>query len=62
MSKLSKPPQLKPHPGLFLVLCVVFAVWMVLLLVLYFWTVYPRRHPVNHSGTAWGSSKQMSKG
>jgi len=38
-------PELKPRPRLFKVLCVVFAVWMIALLVLYFWTVYPLRHP-----------------
>jgi hypothetical protein len=37
--------QLKPHPVLFRVLCVIFAIWMAVLLVMYFWTVYPLRHP-----------------
>ncbi len=38
-------PQLKPHPRLFKALFVIFALWLALLLVLYFWTVYPLRHP-----------------
>jgi hypothetical protein len=37
--------QLKPHPLVFRILCVIFAIWMALLLVMYFWTVYPMRHP-----------------
>jgi hypothetical protein len=36
---------LKPRPRLFVFLCIVYAVWMIALLVLYFKTVYPRRHP-----------------
>jgi hypothetical protein len=47
----SAPPQLKPRPILFRVLCAVFAVWMLALLVMYFWTVYPLRHPANHLET-----------
>ncbi|MGD0768386.1 MAG: hypothetical protein ABSB42_09360 [Tepidisphaeraceae bacterium] len=38
-------PRLAPRPMLFKVLCVVFAIWMAALLVMYFWTVYPLRHP-----------------
>src|SRR5687768_560982 len=37
------PPGFKPRPKLFAVLCLVFVVWVILLLVLYFITVYPRR-------------------
>ena len=33
----------KPRRALFLVLCGVFVLWVALLLVLYFTTVYPRR-------------------
>jgi hypothetical protein len=32
---------LKPRPVLFAVLCVVFALWMVFLIVLYFTTIHP---------------------
>jgi hypothetical protein len=41
----SPPPRLKPRPRLFKILCVVYALWIVALLVMYFWTVYPLRHP-----------------
>lgn len=37
--------RLKAHPVLFRILCVIFAIWMSALLVMYFWTVYPLRHP-----------------
>jgi hypothetical protein len=39
----------RARPRLFVSLCVIFALWMAALLVLYFTTVYPRRHPP-HSG------------
>src|SRR5688572_10675095 len=43
----SKPspraPGFKPRPKLFVVLCLAFVLWVILLLVLYFTTVYPRR-------------------
>jgi len=54
MSKLEKPlaqeaekphPRLTPHPRLFKFLCLLFALWMLVLLAMYFWTVYPLRHP-----------------
>jgi hypothetical protein len=56
MSKLKKTPekpsgekadhpQLKPRPRLFKILCIVFTLWMLVLLATYFWTVYPLRHP-----------------
>jgi hypothetical protein len=38
-----KPP-LKPHRGVFIGLCVAFAVWVGVLLALYLKTVYPMRH------------------
>jgi hypothetical protein len=38
-----KPP-LKPHKRLFIGLFIVLAAWVILLLVLYFRTVYPLRH------------------
>ena len=44
-----KPP-LKPHRGLFILLCVVLAVWVGVLLVMYFKTVYPERHGGGGSG------------
>jgi hypothetical protein len=37
------PPGFKPRPKLFVVLCLVFVLWVILLLVLYFTTVYPRQ-------------------
>jgi hypothetical protein len=40
-----KPLRLTPRPKLFQVVCVIFALWMAALLILYFWTVYPLRHP-----------------
>ncbi|MGD0139052.1 MAG: hypothetical protein ABSD28_09260 [Tepidisphaeraceae bacterium] len=39
------PPRLVPRPVLFRVLCVIFAIWIGALLVMYFCTVYPLRHP-----------------
>jgi len=39
-----KQPRLTPRPVLFRVVCVFFALWIVALLALYFWTVYPLRH------------------
>jgi hypothetical protein len=39
----AKPP-LRPHPKLFIVLCVLFALWLLVLLILFFTTVYPFRH------------------
>ncbi len=38
-----KPP-LKPQKALFVGLFIVFALWVIFLLVLYFHTVYPTRH------------------
>ena len=38
---------LRPRPRLFAALCVIFALWIAALLILYFITVYPRRHPGN---------------
>jgi hypothetical protein len=45
-------PPLKPHRGVFILLCVVLAVWVGVLLVMYFRTVYPQRH----GGTGKGFS------
>lgn len=39
------PAPLKPRRGLFVALCVVFALWMAVLLAMYFKSVYPLRHP-----------------
>jgi hypothetical protein len=44
-SKDKKVLKLTPHPRLFRVVCAIFALWMAALLILYFWTVYPQRHP-----------------
>jgi hypothetical protein len=33
------------RPRLFAVLCVVYVIWMGVLILLYVTTVYPRRHP-----------------
>ena len=38
-------PLLKPHPRLFAAIMVTFAIWLGVLLTLYFKTVYPERHP-----------------
>ena len=35
---------LKPRPKLLLVLSILFALWIALLLVLYFTTIFPQRH------------------
>jgi hypothetical protein len=43
---------IKPRPFLFAFLCVVFALWIGLLLLLYFKSVYPRRHPPAAAGAA----------
>jgi hypothetical protein len=47
---MSQPPALppmriKPRKGWFVFFCVVFAAWVALLLLLYFSSVYPLRHP-----------------
>jgi hypothetical protein len=53
-------PRLIPRPMLFKVLCAVFALWVVMLLVLYFLTVYPLRHPSDPGGT--GTTRPGSVG
>jgi hypothetical protein len=47
-------PVLRPHRKLFFWSCVAYVVWMIALLVLYFETVYPLRHP--SPGTRPGAS------
>jgi hypothetical protein len=47
-------PPLKPHRGVFIILCIVLAVWVGVLLVMYFKTVYPQRH----GGTGKGFSME----
>jgi hypothetical protein len=48
------PPAipLKPRPKLFLILCIAFAVWLAALIVLYFTSVYPLRHPAKPGNAA----------
>jgi hypothetical protein len=46
-------PKFRPHRRLFFWLCVAYAIWMIALIVLYFVTVYPLRHP--SSGTRPGA-------
>ena len=46
-----KPP-LKPRRGLFVALLGVFAVWVGVLLTMYFVTVYPNRHHHEERGDA----------
>ena len=36
--------SLKPHPRLLIILSIIFALWVALLLVLYFATIYPTTH------------------
>ncbi|HUB27280.1 MAG TPA: hypothetical protein VL992_17785 [Tepidisphaeraceae bacterium] len=43
--KQDAPPTVKPHPRLFVALCVIFALWMAVLVALYVLTVWPVRHP-----------------
>jgi hypothetical protein len=47
MSQPQAPPpmRIKPRKGLFILFCVVLAVWIAVLLLLYFSSVYPLRHP-----------------
>lgn len=45
-----KPP-LRPHRGLFVALCVAFAIWVGVLVGMYLKTVYPMRHG-GHAGAA----------
>ena len=35
---------LRPHPKMLLILSIIFAVWVGLLMTLYFTTIYPTRH------------------
>lgn len=46
-SKKPLPPAipLKRRPRLFIALCVLTGVWIAFLMILYFTTVYPLRHP-----------------
>ena len=46
-----KPP-LKPHRGLFIGLLLIFAVWVGVLLYLFFATVWPLRHSISATRTA----------
>jgi hypothetical protein len=39
------PIRVKPHRKLLILFCLLFAAWIGLLLLLYFKTVYPLRHP-----------------
>ena len=55
------PPEvacqpLRPRPKLFAALLVVFAIWLVVLLTLYFRTVYPLRYPSATTTTRPGAS------
>jgi hypothetical protein len=43
--------HLKPHPRLFIILCVSFALWILALLVLYVTVIFPIRH-AHDSSTA----------
>jgi hypothetical protein len=47
----SKPP-LKPHPKLFIFLCILFGIWVCVLLTLFFATVYPFRHSLTTTAPA----------
>ncbi len=47
----AKPP-LNPHPTLFKLLCLIFALWVAALVGLYFKTVYPLRHTPRSATTA----------
>jgi ABC-type uncharacterized transport system permease subunit len=40
-----QPTPLKPRPRLLLGLAVAYAAWLAFLLLMYFTTVFPRRHP-----------------
>lgn len=44
MSDLPPVRPFKPHRRLFAILCIGFAVWVSLLLAMYFKTVYPHPH------------------
>ncbi|MGA2233083.1 MAG: hypothetical protein ABSH22_19445 [Tepidisphaeraceae bacterium] len=44
VAPIAQPP-VKPRPRMLAFLIVVFVLWIALLLVLYFTTVYPMRHP-----------------
>ena len=48
---IQSPSGLKPRPVLFKILCIVFALWILALLGMYFWTVYPLRHAPSPEGT-----------
>ena len=43
-SPFTPGPPLKPRRALFVFLSVLFGVWLIVLLTLYFATVYPQRH------------------
>jgi hypothetical protein len=51
----SPPPAIrpfKPHPALFAVLMLLFVIWVSILLIMYFKTVYPHRHPARPTTTS----------
>jgi hypothetical protein len=41
---MSNTPVLKPHKKLFVTLCVVLALWIIALVVVYFTIVFPHGH------------------
>jgi hypothetical protein len=47
-----RKPPLKPQRGLFLGLLVVFAIWVGLLLYMFFTTVWPLRHSISATNPA----------
>jgi hypothetical protein len=56
-----RPPEvackpLKPRPKLFAALMIGFAIWLGVLLTLYFKTVYPMRYPSDAAATRPGAS------
>ena len=46
-AKGTEPEPLTPRLKLFILLCVLFALWVGLLIFLYAATVYPMRHPAH---------------
>ena len=55
------PPEvkcqpLKPRPKLFAALMIGFAIWLGVLLTLYFKTVYPMRYPAGQTGATTNGS------
>ena len=52
IASIPSPPPAKSRRGLLLVISAIFAMWVGMMLVMYFTTVYPHRHSANPAAAA----------